>query len=116
MHNELVKKERWVSEAHFLLPPHGVSPLVSASLSALITTWVTFVPCFLWIFIGAPFVEILKSNAKLTSALSAVTAAVLGLIAILVVWLLGETVFSEGVRTPKLDNVGINVCILYCSA
>ncbi|MBI4604497.1 MAG: chromate efflux transporter [Planctomycetes bacterium] len=56
--------------------PGGLPPLVAATLGALITTWTTFLPCFLWIFLGAPHIEQLRGNVKLTAALSAVTAAV----------------------------------------
>jgi chromate transporter len=49
-------------------------------LGALVTTWVTFVPCFIWIFLGAPYIERLRGNRHLTAALSAVTAAVVGVI------------------------------------
>ena len=54
--------------------------IVAGILGALITTWVTFIPCFLWIFLGAPFIEGLRGNVRLTSALSAITAAVVGVI------------------------------------
>ncbi len=66
--------------------PGALPPLVAATLGAAITTWVTFVPCFLWIFLGAPHIERLRGNEKLTSALSAVTAAVVGVILNLAVW------------------------------
>src|SRR3546814_12976213 len=56
----------------------GLSPLVAATLGAILTTWVTFVPCFLWIFAGAPFVERLRGNRALAAALAAITAAVVG--------------------------------------
>jgi chromate transporter len=63
-----------------------LSPLFAATLGAFITTWTTFVPSFLMIFIGAPHIEQLRGNVKLTSALSAVTAAVVGVILNLAVW------------------------------
>jgi chromate transporter len=66
--------------------PDGLSPLTSATLGALLTTWVTFVPCFLWIFLGAPHVEQLRGHARVDAALSAVTAAVVGVILNLAVW------------------------------
>jgi len=66
--------------------PGHLSPLVAATLGAIITTWTTFVPCFLWILLGAPYIERLRGNACLTSALSAVTAAVVGVILNLAVW------------------------------
>ena len=64
-----------------LLPPLG-----AATLGAFITTWTTFVPCFLWIFLGAPHIEQLRGNKKLASALSMVTAAVVGVLLNLAVW------------------------------
>jgi chromate transporter len=60
--------------------------LLAATLGAALTTWVTFVPCFLWILLGAPHIERLRGNERLTSALSAVTAAVVGVILNLAVW------------------------------
>src|SRR5260370_12834505 len=60
--------------------PGTMPPLLAATLGGLLTTWVTFTPCFLWIFFGAPFVEALRSNKALGAALGAVTAAVLGVI------------------------------------
>jgi chromate transporter len=66
--------------------PGKLLPLVSATLGALITTWVTFVPCFLWIFLGAPYIERMRGKARLTSALSAITAAVVGVVLNLAVW------------------------------
>src|SRR5207253_1378973 len=63
-----------------------LSPLIAATLGAFIATWTTFVPCFLWIFIGAPHIEQLRGNKSLGSALSAVTAAVVGVIVNLAVW------------------------------
>jgi chromate transporter len=66
--------------------PGNLSPLLAATLGALITTWTTFVPCFLWIFLGAPYIERLRGNRRLTSALSTVTAAVVGVILNLAVW------------------------------
>jgi chromate transporter len=62
------------------------SPLVTATLGAGITTWTTFVPCFLWIFLGAPHIERLRGNVKLSAALSTITAAVVGVILNLAVW------------------------------
>jgi len=58
--------------------PGPFHPLVAGIVGSLVTTWVTFVPCFFWIFLGAPFVERLRSNAVLGAALSAITAAVVG--------------------------------------
>jgi chromate transporter len=66
--------------------PGALSPLVAATLGAAITTWVTFVPCFLWIFLGAPHIERLRGQKLLTAALSTVTASVVGVILNLAVW------------------------------
>lgn len=66
--------------------PDGLSPLLAATLGALITTWTTFTPCFLWVFLGAPHSEQLRGNETLASALSTITAAVVGVILNLAVW------------------------------
>jgi chromate transporter len=66
--------------------PAQLSPLVAATLSAFITTWATFLPCFLWIFLGAPHIEQLRGNKNLSSALSAITAAVVGVVLNLAIW------------------------------
>jgi chromate transporter len=63
-----------------------LTPLVAATLGAVLTTWVTFVPCFLWIFAGAPFIERLRGNKALAAALTAITAAVVGVILNLALW------------------------------
>ncbi|MDQ3661271.1 MAG: chromate efflux transporter [Actinomycetota bacterium] len=60
--------------------PGGLNPLTAATLGALVTVWATFAPCFLWIFLGAPYIERLRGNASLSAALSAITAAVVGVI------------------------------------
>jgi chromate transporter len=66
--------------------PGGLPPLLAGTLGALMTTWTTFVPCFLWIFLGAPHIEQLHGNRALTTTLSAVTAAVVGVILNLAIW------------------------------
>src|SRR5690606_13693286 len=60
--------------------PGDLPPLLAAPLGAGITVWTTFVPCFLWIFLGAPYLERLRGIARLNGALTAVTAAVVGVI------------------------------------
>lgn len=60
--------------------PGSLSPLAAATVGALLTTWVTFVPCFLLVFLGAPFIETLQKQPRLGAALSAITAAVVGVI------------------------------------
>ena len=75
--------------------PGALPPLLAGTLGGLLTTWVTFVPCFLWIFVGAPYVERLRGNRALAGALSAITAAVVGVILNLAVWFALHTIFSE---------------------
>ena len=77
-------------------------PLLAATLGAILTTWVTFVPCFLWIFAGAPFIERLRGNRALSSALTAITAAVVGVILNLALWFAIHTLFGkvQAVATP----------------
>jgi len=73
--------------------PGALSPLVAGSLSAALTTWVTFVPTYLFILIGAPYVERLRGDLRLNAALAAVTAAVVGVILNLAVWFALQVVF-----------------------
>jgi len=73
--------------------PGGLSPMLAGTLGGLLATWVTFTPCFLWIFLGAPFVEKLRGNKSLNAALSALTAAVVGVILNLAIWFAIHTVF-----------------------
>ena len=60
--------------------PGGLDPVVAGILGAPVTVWATFAPCFLWIFLGAPYIERLRGNRSLNAALGAVTAAVVGVI------------------------------------
>lgn len=73
----------------------GMPPLLAATLGGLLTTWVTFTPCFLWIFLGAPFIERLRDNQMLTAALTAITAAVVGVILNLAVWFGLHVLFGQ---------------------
>jgi len=75
--------------------PGGLSSLVAGTLGGLLATWVTFVPCFLWIFLGAPFIERLRGNAAVAGALSAITAAVVGVVLNLAMWFALHTLFRE---------------------
>jgi len=72
-----------------------LSPLLAGTLGGLLTTWVTFVPCFLWIFAGAPFIEKLRSSQQLSGALTAITAAVVGVIANLAIWFALHLLFDK---------------------
>jgi chromate transporter len=73
----------------------SLPPMLAGTLGGLLATWVTFVPSFLWIFLGAPFIEALRGNKALNGALSAITAAVVGVILNLAVWFAIHTVFRE---------------------
>lgn len=68
--------------------------ILYASMGALLTLWVTFLPCFLWIFAGAPYVEKLRANQSLSAALSAITAVVVGVIANLALWFAVNALFA----------------------
>jgi chromate transporter len=75
--------------------PDALPPLLAGALGGLLTTWVTFVPCFLWIFLGAPYIEALRANRALAGALAAITAAVVGVILNLALWFALHTLFGE---------------------
>lgn len=87
--------------------PGAFSPLMAGVIGAVLTTWVTFVPCFLWIFLGAPYIEGLRGRQSLTTALTAITAAVVGVILNLAVW------FSLNVIFGVLNEVYIGPMRLY---
>lgn len=74
--------------------PGSLPPMLAGVLGAILTTWVTFVPCFLWIFLGAPYIETLRGRHALTRALSAITAAVVGVILNLALWFSLQTLFG----------------------
>jgi chromate transporter len=73
-------------------------PLVAGTAGGLLATWVTFAPCFAWIFLGAPFMERLRRNRALSAALSAVTAAVVGVILNLALWFAVHVIWREVAR------------------
>jgi chromate transporter len=73
----------------------GLPPMLAGTLGGLLATWVTFTPCFLFIFLGAPFIEVMRGNRALAGALSAITAAVVGVILNLAIWFAMHTVFRQ---------------------
>jgi chromate transporter len=73
----------------------ALPPLLAGTLGGLLATWVTFTPCFLWIFLGAPFIERVRDNKMLNGALSAITAAVVGVILNLAIWFALHAVFRQ---------------------
>jgi chromate transporter len=89
--------------------PEGLSPLFAATLGSLLTTWATFTPCFLWIFLGGPHIERLRGNLKIAAALTAITAAVVGVILNLAIW------FALHVFRPRagmIDWFAVAVCAI----
>ncbi len=90
--------------------PGGLDPVVAGILGATVTTWATFAPCFLWIFLGAPYVERLRGRRGMNAALSAITAAVVGVILNLAVTFAAFALFDEvdgsrGFPVPHLDSI-----------
>jgi chromate transporter len=80
--------------------PAPFTPIAAGLLGASITTWVTFVPCFLWVLVGAPYIERLRNNRRLAAALRAITAAVVGVVLNLSLWFAMHVFFGEvGART-----------------
>jgi chromate transporter len=105
--------------------PGSLDPMMAATLAAILTTWVTFVPCFLWIFLGAPFIEKLRGNAALSGALSAITAAVVGVILNLAVWFAVHTLFGAvvtlaagpiSVELPVPSTINVPAALLAAAA
>src|SRR5215211_1529443 len=91
--------------------PGALPPLLAGTLGGLLATWVTFTPCFLWIFLGAPFIEVMRGNKALASSLSAITAAVVGVVLNLAIWFAIHTVFRE-VRPFQAYGIGFEAPVL----
>lgn len=75
--------------------PGGLDPMVAGVLGSALTVWVTFVPCFLFIFLGAPYIEALRANQSLKTAMSSITAAVVGVVLNLAAWFALNTIFGS---------------------
>jgi chromate transporter len=75
--------------------PEALPPMLAGVLGSVITVWVTFVPCFLWILLGAPYIEALRGSRALHTALSSITAAVVGVVLNLAVWFAAHVMFSR---------------------
>lgn len=88
--------------------PEPFSPLMAGLLGALLTTWVTFAPCFLWIFTFAPWIERMENSPKLKGGLAALTAAVVGVIANLTAWFFIHVLFTT-VGMVKLGPLQLSV-------
>ncbi len=83
--------------------PGALHPLTAGVLASLLVTWVTYVPCFLWIFVGAPYVERVRESRSLRAALAAITAAVVGVMLNLSVWLTHNTLFHPVEGSIPID-------------
>jgi chromate transporter len=97
----LVMVTQWVGGVGAYRDPGTLDPWAGMLVGSLLTTWVTFVPCFLFIFLGAPYVERLRHNTHLTAALTGITAAVVGVIASLAVYFALHTLFDT---TRSVDH------------
>ena len=105
--------------------PGALPPLLSGILGGSLSTWVTFVPCFLWIFLGAPYIERLRGNVWLGAALTAITAAVVGVILNLSIWFAIHVLFARvdevqfgllHLPSPQLDSLNIVALALGAAA
>jgi chromate transporter len=105
--------------------PGTLSPMWAGTLGGLLATWVTFTPCFLWIFSGAPYIERLRGNKALAGALGAITAVVVGVILNLSIWFALHTMFRETIPVhsfglsfdmPKLASIDIPALALAVAA
>jgi chromate transporter len=72
-----------------------LNPMMAGTLGAILTTWATFVPCFIWVLVGGPYVETLRGNKSLNTAMSSITAAIVGVVLNLAVWFALHTVFGS---------------------
>ena len=91
-----------------LLAALPAGALTAGVLGGALTTWVTFAPCFLWIFLGAPFVERLRENRALSAALAAITAAVVGVVLNLALWFALHTIFGA---VGRFEGWGLSVAV-----
>lgn len=90
--------------------PAPFTPWVAALLGALLTTWVTFAPCFLWIFTFAPWIDRLRSAKRVKGGLAAITAAVVGVIGSLAIWFAGHVLWLPALGRP--DYVTLAIALL----
>jgi chromate transporter len=92
--------------------PGAVGPALTATTTALLATWATFLPSFVLILVGAPYVERLTANPRLAGALSGITAAVVGVIANLAVVFAGAVIFPAGIGAPNWPALAIAIAAL----
>lgn len=105
--------------------PQGMSPLAAGMLGGTLTTWVTFMPCYLWIFLGAPFIEALRGARALSAALAAIGAAVVGVILNLAVWFALHVLFRQmlevrhfglALEVPVVSSINLASAVLTLAA
>jgi chromate transporter len=105
--------------------PGALNPMIAGTLGGILATWVTFTPCFLWIFLGAPYIEVLRGNRALCAALSTITAAVVGVVLNLAVWFALHVLFADlnevkwlgmNVQIPVLGSANVPSLILTAAA
>jgi chromate transporter len=105
--------------------PGGLGPYEAAVLASVLATWVTFVPSFLWIFLGAPYMESLRANRAAQGALSSITAAVVGVVSNLALWLGLHVLFARvdtvpipggALPVPVWDTLNIAAAVLAAAA
>ena len=105
--------------------PGTLHPMVAGTLGGILATWVTFTPCFLWIFLGAPYIETIRGNKALSAALATITAAVVGVILNLAVWFALHVLFAEvsevrwlgmKIEVPVLSSANVPSLILTLGA
>ena len=100
----------------------AVDPLLAGLLGSLLTLWVTFAPCFFWIFLGAPYIEQLRQNKALSAALGAITAAVVGVVMNLALWFALHVVFGKverlgwGMEVPVFSSLDWRAALLSAAA
>jgi chromate transporter len=93
--------------------PGGLNPLTAGIIGALLTTYVTFLPCFFFIFAGAPFIEAMAGNQRLQAALTGVTAAVVGVVLNLAVWFGHKVILPiSGIDLFALTSAVISLLLL----
>jgi chromate transporter len=91
--------------------PGTLSPALAGTLGGLLAQWATFVPSFVWIFMGAPYIEAVRNNKALSAALAAITAAVVGVILNLAIWFGLHTLFAQ-VDTRHVYGVILQIPVL----
>jgi chromate transporter len=121
----LIQVVQYVAYLGAYRDPGLLSPLMAGVYASVLATWVTFVPCFLWIFLGAPYVEMLRNNRLVSAALSGITAAVVGVMLNLALWFAIHVLFRDvheshayGIRLllPSLASVEIVSLVLAVAA